>query len=111
MNTISYLVLVIISLCIMIFITRAFPFMFGSILQHNQRIKTIGQFLPAYMMLLLAIYEINPSSFTKWPFATPALIGLFVLTLVHLWRRQVLLSLIVGTGIYLLLAWIFSSTF
>lgn len=102
-----YFSLVIISLALMMFITRALPFVIGSILKNNQRIKTIGQFLPAYMMLLLTIFEIHPGSFTKWPFAIPALIALAVLTLVHLWFRQVLLSLVVGTAVYLLMCWIF----
>ncbi len=108
MSAIKYYLLVIIALAIMMFAIRLLPFMVGGILRHNQRIKTIGEFLPAYMMLLLTIYEIHPASFSKWPFAIPALAGLFFLTCIHLWRRQVLLSLIVGTAVYLFMSWSFS---
>lgn len=103
MSLTIYTLIVIFALFIMIFITRALPFFFGGFFKNNQHLRTVGQFLPGYVMLLLVLYEINPEHFLKWPYNIPSLLGLAALTLTHLWRRQVLLSIACGTLIYLIL--------
>ena len=70
-------------------------------------IEYIGKQLPAYIMMLLLIYEINIATFLKWPYATPHLIALFIVILIHLWKRQVLLSLFIGTVSYMLISDLF----
>ena len=101
MSSHYYILIVIVSLCIMSFVTRSLPFFFGGLFKNNRHFRTVGQFLPGYVMLLLVLYEINPAQFLKWPYEIPAIAGLAVLTLIHLWQRQVLLSIACGTVVYL----------
>lgn len=100
-----YLFLVILVLFLMIFVTRAVPFWIGGVFKNNIMIKTIGRFLPAYMMMLLVIFEIQPKAFFTWPYAMPAIISLILLTLTHFWKRQILLSIAIGTISYLIVSY------
>ena len=91
----------------MIFMTRALPFMLSKLLKDSDTLKTVGNHLPAYIMLLLVIYEVGMKHFTHYPYAAPAIIALAVLTLIHAWKRQLLLSVLVGTVVYVLVKQIF----
>ena len=98
----SYLQLLLFS-TIIILATRWGPFFFASLLQRVKMIESIGKQLPAYIMMLLLIYEIKLNSFLSWPYALPEMLALTVIICVHLWLRQVLFSMFVGTLTYLLL--------
>lgn len=81
--------------------TRSLPFVFAKFM--GQRFNEIGRLLPAYIMLLLVIYEIGLKNFTTPPYALPAIIALGLLTLVHWWLRNTFVSLFVGTACYMAL--------
>ena len=95
-----YLILI---LSLMIFITRTLPYFFAEKLRQAKMVEYIGKQLPAYIMMLLLIYEIDVTTFLKWPYGIPHLIALLIVILIHLWQRQVLLSLFLGTISYLFL--------
>lgn len=97
----SYYTSVLIALFLLSAITRALPFFVGKYM--SARINQLGKLLPAYIMLLLVIYEINIDNIITKPYAWPAFVALGILTAIHLWRRNTLLSLFVGTASYLLL--------
>lgn len=103
----KYQVAVILSLFAMIMLTRALPFLFAKQLQQNLRFQAVGKELPAYIMLLLVIYEIGPASFLHTPYGMPAIGALAIMTIIHRLVHQLLLSLLVGTVSYvLLLQWV-----
>ncbi len=93
----------ILSLTGVVLLTRWLPYLLAKQLQKAKMIESIGKQLPAYIMMLLVIYEIKLESFLAWPYALPELTALAILTVVHIWRRQVLLSLLIGVVSYLLL--------
>lgn len=98
---ISYFWQITLALSFTIIVTRSFPFVFARFMKEH--FNEIGRLLPAYIMLLLVIYEIGLHSFTIPPYGLSALIALTLLTLVH-WRfRNTFLSLIVGTVCYIML--------
>ena len=99
----SYQVSLILSLFVMIMVTRGLPFLFAKHLAQNMRFQAVGKQLPAYIMLLLVIYEINPATFLTAPFGLPAIAALAILLIVHCIFRQLLFSLAVGTLCYVLL--------
>lgn len=99
----NYQVTLIGALFIMILLTRALPFFFANQLKDHVKFQALGRQLPAYIMLLLVVYEVHLGSFLHWPYGIPALLALTLLTFVHLWRRQVFISLAVGTVSYVYL--------
>ena len=84
--------------------TRALPFM---IFKEGQEtpdfIKYLGRLLPSAVFGMLVIYCLKNVSIFEGSHAIPELISIFLTTLVHLWKRQMLLSIAAGTLCYMLI--------
>lgn len=80
----------------MILATRILPFIFSRILKNSRALQTIGRYLPAYIMIFLVIFEIGISHFTKFPYAIPSLLALICVIVAQLYKRQMLISMVVG---------------
>ena len=89
---------------LIVILTRIMPFVFAKKLQKAKLLEVVGKELPAYIMMILVVYQVGLSSFFKAPYAMPYLISLSVLTLVHIWQRQVLLSMLVSVVFYLVVS-------
>ena len=63
----------------------------------------LGKVLPYAIMGMLVIYCLKDISFTAAPFGAPELIGCAVVALLHIWKRNTLLSIGAGTVCYMLL--------
>ena len=100
----DHLIWVFLAVMVLILATRWLPFIFAERLKNAKMIENVGKQLPAYIMLLLLIYELKPSSFVVWPYALPQVIALLFVIIIHLWQRQVLLSMLVGVISYLILS-------
>ena len=96
-----YVMVVTLALCLMIFVTRALPFLFSRILKNSAVLTSIGDYLPAYIMMLLVLYEIGMKNFTRYPYGIPAVTALLVVAAFQLWRRTLLLSIFCGVVVYL----------
>lgn len=84
--------------------TRFLPFLiFGENKETPKLIAYLGQVLPYAIMGMLVIYCMKDVSFLSPPFGAPELIGCAVVALLHLWKRNSLLSIGVGTVCYMLL--------
>ena len=66
-------------------------------------ITYLGRTLPAAMMGLLVVYCLRNFSVASAPHGLPELISIAVITALHLWKRNVLLSIGVGTALYMVL--------
>lgn len=106
MNT--YLLWVTLSLFLLIVVTRALPFWFGRYFKDNELLVHVGKSLPAYVMMLLVLYEIKLDSFAVYPYALPALLSVIIVVIMHIWLRQVLLSMFMGTASFILLKLLFA---
>ena len=85
-------------------VTRFLPFLLFP--QEKAPPKLIGDLstlLPPAMMGLLIIYCLKEVSLTAAPYGLPELIGIAVTAALHLWRRNTLLSIAVGTVVYMVL--------
>ncbi len=98
-----YILMVVLSLCLLTIVTRALPFMFTEKLSGNLKMQRLGKRLTAYIMMLLVIYEVNPASFQSYPFGLPALVSLMVVIIVHLLLHKPLLSMALGTTSFVIL--------
>lgn len=83
---------------------RFLPFLvFGENRKTPPLISYLGQVLPFAIMGMLVVYCLKDVSFTDAPFGIPEVIGCAVVTLLHIWKRNTLLSIGTGTLCYMLL--------
>lgn len=85
-------------------ITRFLPFLlFPESKQPPKLIEDLSRLLPPAMMGLLVIYCLKGVDLTSAAQWLPQLLGVAVTAAVHLWRRNTLLSIAVGTALYMIL--------
>lgn len=83
---------------------RFLPFLiFGEKRQTPPLISYLGQVLPFSIMGMLVVYCLKDISLTTPPLGIPEIIGCAVVTLLHIWKRNTLISIGVGTVCYMLL--------
>lgn len=61
----------------------------------------LGRVLPFAVMGMLVVYCVREVHVTAFPFGIPELIAGSVVALLHLWRRDTLLSIVSGTLLYM----------
>lgn len=84
--------------------TRFLPFLiFGENRKTPQLVTYLGKVLPCAVMGMLVVYCLKDVKFLSAPYGIPELIGIVVVALLHLWKRNSLLSIGVGTVCYMLL--------
>lgn len=66
-------------------------------------IEKLSSLLPAAIMGMLVVYCLRSTSFSSLDGFLPALIASAVVVLLHIWRRNTLISIISGTVTYMLL--------
>ena len=66
-------------------------------------IKGLGAFLPAAIMGMLVVYCYRNINLLSGDHGLPDLIAGLITVIVHLWRRSMFISLIVGTVSYIIL--------
>ena len=83
---------------------RFLPFLiFGENRKTPPLVTSLGQVLPYAIMGMLVVYCLKGVSLTSFPFGIPELLGCAAVTLLHIWKRNTLLSIGVGTICYMLL--------
>lgn len=83
---------------------RFLPFLiFGENRTTPPLITYLGQVLPYAIMGMLVVYCLKGASFLASPYALPELLGCASVVLLHLWKRNTLLSIGGGTICYMLL--------
>jgi branched-subunit amino acid transport protein AzlD len=85
-------------------LTRALPFLaFPAGKPTPKYIAYIGKVLPAAVFGMLVVYCLKNVNILGGSHGLPELIGIAIVVLLHLWRRQMLLSIAGGTAVYMLL--------
>lgn len=85
-------------------LTRFLPFLiFPAGKQTPKYIQYLGKVLPAAVFGMLIIYCLKDVSVFSGSHALPELISIAAVVLLHLWKRQMLLSIAGGTVLYMLL--------
>ncbi len=83
---------------------RFIPFLiFGGNKPVPKYITYLGKVLPYSIMVMLVVYCLKGISFLKAPFGLPELISVALVGILHVWKRNTLLSIICGTLCYMLL--------
>jgi len=97
-------VLIVIAVALGAMATRFTPFfLFPESKQPPEVISYLGRVLPPAMMGLLVVYCLKGVTISISPYGLPELIAICVIILLHSWRKNVLLSIAVGTIVYMIL--------
>ena len=85
-------------------LTRFLPFLIFRKKESTPAIITyLGQVLPCAIMGMLVVYCMKDVQFLAAPFGLPEIIACAIVALLHIWKRNSLLSIGVGTVSYMLL--------
>lgn len=77
---------------------RFLPFLIiNKSLYKNKYVQFLGKILPYSMIALLVIYYLKDINIIKFPYALPQLIYIAVIIVLHVLKRNVLISIGVGT--------------
>ncbi|HHW31528.1 MAG TPA: branched-chain amino acid transporter AzlD [Clostridiaceae bacterium] len=85
-------------------ITRFLPFiLFPAKKIPPKYIQYLGQVLPYAVIGLLVVYSLKDVSFISGNHGLPELISILVIIVLHMWKKNTLLSIGAGTIIYMIL--------
>ena len=85
-------------------VTRFFPFLvFPSGKPTPKYVQYLGKFLPAAVFGLPVVYSLKDVSVFTGSHGIPEMISILLVIVLHVWKRQMLLSIAGGTVCYMLL--------
>ncbi|MBQ7384845.1 MAG: branched-chain amino acid transporter permease [Clostridia bacterium] len=85
-------------------LTRALPFLlFSSKKPTPKFVRYLGGALPTAIFAMLVVYCLKNVNILSGSHGIPELIAICAVVGVHLWRKNTLLSILLGTVIYMLL--------
>ena len=97
-------IITIIILAVITFMTRALPFLvFPAGKPTPKYIQYLGKALPLAVFGMLVVYCLKDVKWLEGSHGIPEILGIAAVVLMHLWRRQLFLSMAVGTAVYMIL--------
>ena len=85
-------------------ITRFLPFVFFRDAETAPRyVHYLGKHLPPAAISLLVVYCLRYISFASAPHGMPEAIAILIVAVLHIWKKNTLLSIAAGTASYMLL--------
>ena len=100
-NTHTFLLIAVIA--VVTYLLRSLPFLVFSGRKTPAFVTYLGKVLPYAIMGMLVVYCLKDTTVLSWPYGIPELLACIVVVLLHLWRRNTLLSIAVGTACYMVL--------
>lgn len=101
---VTYAVAAIAVMAVITFLTRALPFiLFGRGDEPPRIILYLGRVLPPAVIAMLIIYCLRGVSFAAAADWAPALIASAAVVILHVWRKNNMLSIVGGTILYMIL--------
>ena len=101
---VTHSILIIAVGCIVTAITRFLPFLlFRKGAKTPAIITHLGKVLPFAIMGMLVVYCLKDVTLLAAPYGIPELLGCAAVVLLHIWKRNTLLSIGGGTVLYMIL--------
>lgn len=92
---------------VMALVTAALRFLPFMIFTKGRKVPEVvaylGRVLPYAVMAMLVVYCLKGISFVQMPFGLPEIISVVLVVVLHVWKRNTLLSIVGGTVCYMLL--------
>lgn len=83
---------------------RFLPFLIFRGNRETPKIITyLGKYLPYAIMAMLVVYCLKSVSIISYPFGIPEFIGVITVIILHIWKRNTLISIAGSTVLYMLL--------
>ena len=96
--------LVIALIALVTFFTRLLPFvLFPEGKETPPYVRYLGKVLPFAIIAMLVVYCLKGTSLLTWPSGLPELIAVAAVVALHVWKKNTLLSIGVGTVLYMVL--------
>jgi branched-subunit amino acid transport protein AzlD len=99
----SRLLLAVLVMTTVTILTRAAPFLFFSRRKPPAFLGFLQVYAPPVIMSLLVLGALKDVPFKEAPYGIPALSGVLLSAALHLWKRNVLLSIAGATTLYMVL--------
>lgn len=91
-------------LALMTVLTRALPFLiFPAGKPTPKYIQYLGKALPLAVFGMLVVYCLKDVQWLEGMHGIPEIVGIATTAVMHIWRRQLFLSMAVGTAVYMVL--------
>lgn len=104
MNSSMYAFIMILIIALVTAALRFIPFLiFNGNKPIPKFVEYLGRVLPYSIMAMLVVYCLKGISFRKAPFGLPEIISVVIVAVLHIWKRNTLLSIIGGTVCYMVL--------
>ena len=98
----ALIIILLVAVCTLI--TRLIPFvLFGGKRQVPKAVEYLGQILPPAIMATLVVYCLKVADLFSASHGIPEFVSVAVTALLHVWKRNVLLSIAAGTACYMFL--------
>ena len=99
-----YALILILIMAVMTLLTRAIPFLiFSGKCKTPKYILYLGKVLPYATMAMLIVYCLKDAEVLKGTHGIPEFISIALVVGLHLWKKNVLISIASGTCCYMLL--------
>ena len=96
------MIISIVALCTII--TRAIPFLIlGNKKELPEIIQYLGRVLPSAIMMILVVYCLKGIDFLQGSRGIPEILSVVLVVVIHLWKKNTLLSIGTGTICYMFL--------
>jgi len=82
---------------------RALPFVVIGPLRRSSVIRYLGVHMPAGVMVILTAYTLKDVAIAAWPHGLPEALALALTIGLHVWKRNAVVSILVGTATYVAL--------
>lgn len=98
----SIAIIAVVAVCTLI--TRALPFLvFGGKKEVPQVVQYLGRVLPPAIMAILVVYCLKSVNLFSGNHGLPELMASLVVVILHIWKKNTLLSIGIGTICYMFL--------
>jgi len=88
---------------LIIFATRAFPFLLFSRKKPPRILQFIEQYIPPAVMAILVVYSLKDISWTVSPGGAPHIAALLAAVGLHAWKKNALISILGSTTLFMIL--------
>lgn len=100
----SYLIILVLTASIVTIFLRAVPFIiFNGQNKMPNGVKRVADLLPTAIMGVLVVYCFKGYIVTPNSEGIAAIIAAAIVVLIHLWKKNTLLSIALGTAVYMIL--------
>lgn len=98
-----YAVLTVAVVAIVTALLRFLPFMVFKNRKTPKIVSYLGRVLPYAVMGMLVVYCLKGVTLFSFPYGLPELIACLLVVFMHIWKRNTLLSILVGTVSYMVM--------